>query len=129
MKTEHPYAAILRAIADGDAIQVASDSGGWMDLSSNGVLYEIGSGRKQTFRIKPRTITINGIEVPEPMRVAPSRESRYFAVSIGTTSTVSGFIWECDDADVQYLQRGLVHATREAAEAHARALLSFTEVK
>jgi len=79
------------------------------------------------YRRKPRTITINGHEVPEPMREAPEDGCSYWLPMITDSGFVSGrTTWNQDSSDDRWLARGLCHTTKEAAEAHARALLSFT---
>lgn len=61
--TPHPYAAILRAIADGKEIQVCSTTvkpSLWEDCTATFCLNRIESGAKEfyDFRIKPETKTI-----------------------------------------------------------------------
>jgi len=75
-----------------------------------------------TVRRRPRTITIAGVEIPEPMREPPP---------VGTTYWVANpfFIraedtqWNGRVAEHELLRRGLCHLTKEAAETHARALI------
>jgi hypothetical protein len=87
------------------------------------------------FRRKPRTININGYEVPEPVRVQsgstvltlwvcrPIQE----VVSIVTYLNSNLFPEDnTEEAVLSLSEKGLLHATREAAELHAKALLSFT---
>jgi len=79
------------------------------------------------YRRKPRTININGHEVPEPVRDAPRFREEYFIVDTWNDEIVDSYHWNDDEADRRLLKRGIIHLTREAAEAHAKALLSFTE--
>lgn len=79
------------------------------------------------YRRKPRAILINGIEVPEPLRQAPSHLFGYWLASpTAEKFSVGGYLWEGTDKDRFRLQRGLIHSTQEAAAAHGRALASFT---
>ncbi len=78
------------------------------------------------YRRKPRTININGFEVPEPVRVDLEDEQDYFLPDLSATLRTAQSRWGGDEMDAGWLKRGLIHLTREAAEAHARALLSFT---
>lgn len=83
------------------------------------------------YRRRPRVIVINGIEVPEPMREAPDRGTKYFAPALSWVSGLRGeteerCTWTGDPGDRRMLEFGFCHATREAAELHAKALLSFT---
>jgi hypothetical protein len=81
------------------------------------------------YRRKPKTININGYEVPEPVRVIHGGHTYYSF----TLSNVFGFrvtrLYHGSGEIVPYhlVDAGLVHATREAAEIHAKALLSFTK--
>lgn len=82
------------------------------------------------YRRKPRTILINGHEVPEPLRELPPPGSAVYWPDIADGEHVakhalvgSMLDWPCL---TRLRSRGLLHLTRDAAEQHARALLSFT---
>lgn len=80
------------------------------------------------YRRKPRTVHIGAFEVPAPLRAHPVKDTAYYVPCLTDRNT----LWACnewwdDSVDREYLRRGLVHLTKEAAEEHARALLSFTE--
>jgi len=81
------------------------------------------------YRRKPRTININGHEVPEPVREPLMHGQEYFSVDTWNDKIVENYCWVNDRVDQIMLQRGLIHLTREAAELHAKALLSFTATK
>lgn len=83
------------------------------------------------YRRKPRTININGHEVPEPLREAPEVGTQIFIVSLSSQSRdrVAPNRWSNCAVHSTWIDDGLIHLTREAAELHARALLSFTEAK
>ena len=83
--------------------------------------------RDVSYRRKPRTININGHEVPEPVREPLKRFRQYYTVDTWNDKIVDEYSWTNDEADQRLLKRGIIHLTREAAEAHAKALLSFTE--
>lgn len=78
------------------------------------------------YRRKPKTININGYEVPEPLRVAPVMETEYYTCELDQVCT---FFWEGCGFDKNKLKLGLVHSTKEAAELHRKALLSFTTME
>lgn len=78
------------------------------------------------YRRKPRAININGHEVPEPVRKPLECGAEYFAPAVGGVYFATEFYWRGDEVDNRLLERGLVHLTKEAAIAHAKALLSFT---
>ena len=78
----------------------------------------------QNYRRKPHTININGFEVPEPCIKSPE-----LCTSLWKT-TMSGrwhFLWANTTHQKEWLRLGIVHLTKEAAELHAKALLSFTQ--
>lgn len=77
----------------------------------------------------PKTININGHEVPEPMREKPEINSKYWIPSALSEDWVDWFSYIDNDFGNRLLDKGLCHATKEAAIAHAKALFSFTEEK
>jgi len=81
------------------------------------------------YRRKPRTININGHEVPEPMREKPPYGAYYWVADLRYEVSPVQYVWEAHESDKKWLRAGLCHSTKEAAEAHARALLSFTQIK
>lgn len=83
------------------------------------------------YRRKPKTIRIGTIDVPEPLRAVPSPGTVMHVVNLSASTGSSHITWEVGEYAVQdrLLARGLLHTTREAAEQHAKALLSFTEVQ
>ena len=131
--TGHVHAENMRLYAE-DAAETAepwlrwesaSQNGSWASLRVHPAWYS-----DMRYRRRPRTININGIEVPEPCRTAPARNSTYW---VPTTADPCALAWRCswDNCEVDRIRLnfGIVHLTREAAEIHARALLSFTEIK
>ena len=75
------------------------------------------------YRIKPRTIRIGEIDVPEPVRVALNVGETYYIVQDSAETISMEFTWASDSVDNRLLSRGLIHLTREAAELHAKALI------
>lgn len=78
------------------------------------------------FRLKPKTILINGNECPTPILwdslpdgtkfwiADPSRHDGEFCRHL---------VWDGQDCDVQHLQRGLVHLSKQDAVEHAKAII------
>lgn len=126
--TEHPQADILRAIADGKTIEMRrkntsdTDNEWWV---SNIVLQYLDDADRE-FRIKPETININGHEVPAPVWEPLVDGERFFMPNLRFDSPVVEYRWAGGAYDIQVLERGLIHLTKDAAIAHAEALLSFT---
>ena len=81
------------------------------------------------YRRKPKTISINGFDVPEPVSTPPNEQKRYFVPSVTEDDCYLEHYWDDDSFDRNYLIRGVIHLTKEAAIQHAKALLSFTELK
>lgn len=78
-----------------------------------------------TFEAPKRVIEVNGRTFPEPERVPPKRGTIYWTPYLLATAVVDRS-WYDDDLDMRALNRGLVHLTAEAAEAHIDALLSIS---
>ena len=76
------------------------------------------------YRRKPKVILINGHEVPEPCRTPLKDGEVYWTISLVGGSTSS--LWQGDGIDFGCLNNGFVHLTKEAAEMHFNALISFT---
>ena len=76
------------------------------------------------YRRKPKTITVNGIEVPEPIREEPKVGEKFFLVNLASPTLVNDYSWTQHRYDKVWLNKGLLHLTEEAAIAHAKALLA-----
>lgn len=75
------------------------------------------------FRLAPRTIFVNGVEVPAPERVAPENRESYYTADVWGDDLYADFIWRNDKDDQRALQRGLVYLNKEDAIARAKAML------
>ena len=128
--TSHKHAAAMRQYAEDAAgteepwlrWEMSDDGEYWTECSE----HPRWEGLMQ-YRHKPRPITINGFEVPEPLRVAPADGKQVYLVNIANGS-VFEFSWRTTSAIYNgLLELGLLHLTEEAAEIHLKALLSFTQ--
>lgn len=96
----------------------------WMDLIS-----QPRWGDDYEYRRKPRTVNINGFEVPEPVRSPLEKKQKYYIPVINLLlKPCDNHVWGGDGFDECFLNRGLIHLTEEAAIKHAEALLSFTRI-
>ena len=91
----------LIAIGEGEEIEYKfEDSNGWMPqncLTIDGYLGDVA-----IFRLKPRTITINGIEVPAPFK--PTEDCLTFIIDDGKTDGWKAYGYEVGgDATSQFL--------------------------
>jgi len=80
------------------------------------------------YRRKPRTILINGIEVPEGIKSEPKYGTRYYMPNLQDITDVCYSTWDGNSDDKNWLKLGIVHLNEEAAIKHAEALLSFTKL-
>ncbi len=74
-----------------------------------------------------KTIEINGLTIPEPLRERPEFGTRYFSplIAYGRAETIANE-WDGDRIDEDRFNCGLCHLDRGAAKQHAKALLSLT---
>ena len=130
-QTGHPHAALMLEFAK-DAAETETPWYGWQGRTpGHSEWYECthppswcdGSEyrRKPT---PPKTININGIEVPEPVREPLNFGDEYVALDL--ICVIDDIEWFGDDWDMENLHLGIIHLTKEAAEIHRKALLSFT---
>lgn len=97
---------------------------GWRSVKAG----NLGWDPEAEYRRKPRTIQIGEFDVPEPLREAPAIGATAWYVTLNDIKTFEPLVHYANDSFFQRaLERGLLHATREAAELHAKALLSFTQ--
>ena len=80
------------------------------------------------YRRKPRTININGQEVPAPYRGEMKDGQIYYMPRIGYDIIYDAKSWGTYLYDAEAMHMGLVHLNKEAAIAHALALMSFTDI-
>ena len=127
---------LFEALLAGEILECAEGLGKTIFLSPDGFVQIEGhagfpskSLLYSDWEIRPKTININGFEVPEPVKTPLKYNTVYSIPSI--TQLEGRFFqrtWFNDNIDHYYLNSGLIHLTKEAAELHAKALLSFTEV-
>jgi len=84
------------------------------------------SAAQERLRRKPRTVTVNGIEVPAPMREAPKMGTIYWTITAAYPDGVLKKSWGNSPMDLRRLNAGFVWATeadaRAAFEAISKAL-------
>lgn len=77
------------------------------------------------YRRKPKTVKINGIDVPKGLTEAPGYDTLVF---MSTVTRAEGFFkgrWEDVPHYRAYLKSGIVHLTEENAVAMSKAMLNF----
>lgn len=128
MKTEHKYAQVLRWIADGKKVEgrTAGSMNEWCDVfywNDTALSATVRGAWDYEFRLKPRTITVNGREIVAGESEVP--KGGYFTANPMSDAFYSATNWRDDYIDRRMLERGLVHLTKENAIAHAKAMLGI----
>lgn len=77
----------------------------------------------------PKTITINGVEVPGPERVSPEVGTKYHAIDISSKTLCVDLTWNNDSVDRRYLELGIVYLNESDCIAVANALLNALKEK
>lgn len=77
------------------------------------------------FKPIPKTIKVNGFDVPAPMSEAPEHRQMVYLAHSAHLDFNLDFTWQGDDAAASWLSRGLIHKTESAAIAHAKAMLGI----
>lgn len=123
MKTKRPYSSTLQAIIDGETDFEIEAGGAWNPASVGRVLAHISceSVDPKQIRIKPKTRTINGIVVPEPYFGPMETSQEYYMADCDGDRDYRHSVWANDEWDKLRLKRGLIHLSRENAEAWAKA--------
>jgi len=71
---------------------------------------------------EPKFITVNGIQVPEPVRGGLEGGQEFWLASVSNGNSCS-YRWYSTFSNKHWLSLGLVHLTKEAAQAHIDAML------
>lgn len=93
----------LIALANGEAVECSNISiGEWHELDDNSPLSLLLTGKNRNgfdfqFRLKPRTITINGIEVPAPFE--PKEGEAFYYI---TSSQDKGYFYNTNERFHQF---------------------------
>lgn len=127
---EHKYAQVLRWIADCERIQCNYHINGWCDESYSDALGKVVAGTvdPERFRLAPRTIIVNGVEVPAPEKEAPEYGADYFIPMTTCPMGYAKMVWTGDVDNVYALQEDLLYLNKEDAIARAKAMLITKEV-
>lgn len=91
----------LIALANGEEVECKNDVTGmdWSDATGLLVRSFFDPTHMWGFRLKPRTITINGIEVPAPFE--PKDGDKYYHISIQASLGYGWDKWESSDYDAR----------------------------
>lgn len=126
----HPHAAIMAEYAEvaktnpkpWEEFEWCRDGREWTTMFSGDAFMTYNQ-----YRRKPRTININGFEVPIPLSGRQKIGSVYWMPVLGCEFAICKMEYRGQKHDDDYVASGIAHSTKEAAELHAKALLSFTK--
>lgn len=120
------YKEILQAIVAGESIQRSHPySQEWVDVKDLETVISIMYNASDALRIKPRTIIVNGVDVPAPMRTKPGRGSVFYTA---TMYPLSQLTWTDCEWGNTHLDAGLCHDTPEAAALHWDAMIKPSRI-
>lgn len=130
--TPHPQATELMAMAADTGAQmqrIARDlkvfptATRWENCTQKEALQLIAEGWGYSIvRVKPRTIMIGDVEVPEPIKDAPEWDAPYWFVDLTGEATLPG-TWKNLVCELHWLRRGLLQGTEQGAKEMLDALL------
>lgn len=130
----HPYSTILKAVAEGKAVQALEANvdpdlpSVWTDITAEEAL---AAALEETYapedlRVKPDTVVINGHKVMAPLREAPTCGTEYYPLSRSKTSLK--YIWDGSAMDYNFLDMGVVFLSKEDAAAYVKAVFNTEQI-
>ena len=129
--TAHKWHKELMAVAEASktssepcvVLQIMwSPNGAWQTVSKHTIHHLFNVDRDDiSFRIKPSTIMINGIEVNKPLRVRPEMGQRYWIAKPDLCGDPYCGWWEDNKYDNVCFNNGRIHLKEEDARAHIEA--------
>lgn len=130
----HPYSIILKAVAEGKAVQVLEANvdpdipGVWTDITAEEALASVSAETyaPEDMRVKPDTVIINGYEVLAPLREAPACGTEYYYAS--RSKTALKYVWAGSAMDYNFLDMGVVFLSKEDAAAYVKALFNPEQI-
>lgn len=79
----------------------------------------------EEFELAPRTHEVNGFTVPAPETEMTEKSGDYYCCSLLSMEWYVSAHWTNSKDDFAFLKRGIIHLTKEAAIANARAMRGF----
>lgn len=131
MKEIKTWKEVAQSIMDGEEVEVFNElSEKWVDVLHfpHFRITDLPNTPNQRYRIKPRTIMVGDIEVPEPVMDASefNEGDSYYLASPTDDDLYEWSRWDDDPWDLLMLKRGLIHKIKEAAILHAKALIKIS---
>ena len=131
MTTPHPHKDILIAIANGlplsevESRHITWANDTWEQLDDRYYYDILKYPHSWKLRIKTKTVTFNGMELPEPVTETPSDMDILYVPRPESPDNYVKFHWLNSEYDPLALKKGLIHKTKEAAIAWADAMTPF----
>lgn len=131
MKELKTWKEVVQAMLNNEQVEVFNNtSGEWLDVLHFPFFRstELLDAPATEYRIKPRTIKIGEVDVPEPVRDESDMVNggEYYFPLVNGEDLCEDYYWSGDYMDLLLLKRGLIHKTKEAAIAHAKALIKIS---
>lgn len=131
MKELKTWKEVAQSIMDGEEVEVFNElSEKWVDVLHfpHFRITDLPNTPNQRYRIKPRTIMVGDMQVPEPvMEVSELEEGKAYYLPNPTRKDFYVWSsWDGNSVDLRLLKRGLIHKTKEAAILHAKALIKIS---
>ncbi len=106
----------VQAMAEGKEVQFKCD-GEWLTKVCPNFVYGV------ELRIAPETIIVNGFEIEAPLKEAPEIDDVFYFADATSMFFYDRCIWNDSPFCKNALSRGICHKTRDAAIAHAKAMI------
>lgn len=128
--TAHPNAHVLAQLAEiaktndkpWERLEMKNIAGDWVGCDAYNALLHPGV----VYRIKPTTVTIDGVELEGPLREVPESVSTVWLLfdTTGMSSLAYNFVMEMPEHR-QWLKEGRIFATKEARDKYQNALVKL----
>ena len=121
----------ITAIFDGKIVEVERDDLSthpvWVPISGVITINELNQLKNNRFRQVIPTINIGGHIVPKPLTAPPEEGTEVYVVTLLSDSLCFWVDWNGESCSHQkWLKLGMIHSTKEAAIAHAKALIAIS---
>ena len=122
MKISEELQQLIAAAGRGETIEVRRDTF-WLEIQKLSYLVDCHENGLP-LRIKRKTITLAGVEFPEPMRAAPEIGADFWIVNLNNPECPPKFIWSDKNSyDKSWLIAGLLQGTEQGAKNQAKAMI------
>lgn len=126
MTNKHPYADILQYLIDGGNVESIEAKqkiyGTWHKFNMGDMSHLLTGDVDYSFRIKPKTVMFNGLELPMYETSRPADNAKYYIANPMSDNFANKQQWYNDELDTMRLNRGLVFLKEEDAVAWGKAM-------